>query len=262
MKKAGNQRLSGKVMIVYGGSNPVAMGVLRYLLAEDAVVIAPSESSHDIQLQKEYVSDIETGRLITLLTDMPVYEKYEEINEGIIEQYGHIDMMVALFDGLRPVAGLLDAETTSWQQVTDQMTVYYSCGRLILRLMRRLQKGTFVCISNAANLLPNAHNALSNVGGAAISEMSRLFYKELQNTPVKFHHLLINNVDIHDKSERPAAHAGWINPWMVGDYVMKLYEGTAEAPDMLFHGLLGKTLPETGKQLTIHKAGINNRKEV
>ncbi len=232
-------------MIVYGGAHPVSMGILRYLLAEDAVVIAPAESSHDIQLQKEYVADITTGRLVTLLTDMPVYEKYEEVNDAIIEKYGHIDMMVALFDGLRPVPGLLDAESTSWQQVTDQMTVYYACGRLMLQLMRRLKKGTFICVSNATSLVPHGYNALSNIGAAAITEMSRLFHRELKNTPVKFHHLLINNVDINDMNAQPVIHAGWINPWMVGDYVMKLYEGTTEGGDMLFHSLLGKAFTDT-----------------
>ena len=241
-------------MIVYGGAHPVCLGIISYLLSQDALVIAPAESSHDIDIQKAYVDGIKTGHLVTLLTDMPVYEKYEEINDAIIERYGQVDMMVALFDGLRPVQGLLDAETSNWQKLTDQMTIYYSCGRLILKLMRRMKKGTFICISNASSLVPNAHNALSNVGGAAIVEMSRQFHRELQNSPVKFHHLLINNVDVNDLNMEPAIHEGWINSWMVADYVVKLFEGTTEGTDLLFHSLLGKSFTVEAGQLPLRNS--------
>lgn len=223
----------------------MGVGVVRALLARGATVIVPARSLHELTWLKDDVADISTGKLITLLSDMPDYDKAVDIIEGILEEFGRIDLVVSAFECRWSGPSLIDVGICDWQKVIDQyVTAYFVAGRVVLHKMRERNHGTFISIADSESIQVKAYSSLAGIATGMQVELSRLFAENIKESNVGFHHLFINNVVTRDKSPALVGKRGWITPEMVGNYIIRLYSGDVEQPKELFQHFPGK--PMTG----------------
>src|SRR5687768_16502 len=90
--------MDNKITMVAGHVDDVLFEIIKNLLKQDATVVVPVRSSDDILVLKKQVAGIESGKLVTILTDFPDEDKATMIINTIVEQYGQLDMVVGVFD--------------------------------------------------------------------------------------------------------------------------------------------------------------------
>ncbi|MEP7256915.1 MAG: SDR family NAD(P)-dependent oxidoreductase [Flavitalea sp.] len=233
--------LTDKITFVADGTGAIGVGIVRAFLLEDATVIVPSKSARELTWLKEYVADIECGKLVTLLADYPDYDKAADIAENVEAQYGRIDFAVSVFDTPAASPCLTELDITDWQKMTDQnITASFICGHVFLRIMKERRHGMYISISNTDDLEKKSWAALANIAATMQVEMARAFFEEVKQYGVRYIHLFVNNVATRQKHSRFVNKEGWITPEMIGDYITQLYNKNPDNTDNLFHWLLGK----------------------
>ena len=249
-----NSKLSGKITLVTDGTGCVGAGIVRSLLHENATVIVPAKSAHGIRQLKEYVADVAKGKLITLLTDYPDYDKAFDIAENVIEEYGQIDLAVAAFDAPAASPCITELAITDWQKMTDEnITACFVSARIVLSFMKEFKHGMYISISNTDDFENKSSLALANISALIQTEMAKLFFEEVKKHGLKYHHLFINNAVTRDKHTRLVHKDGWITPEAVGNYIVQLYLGETGTAENLFQWLLGKPIKEDAKIKQITK---------
>jgi NADP-dependent 3-hydroxy acid dehydrogenase YdfG len=83
-----NTTMEGKVAMVIGAVNETTSSIVSALLEQGTVVMAPVKSLHQSNWLKEATSHITSGSLMTHITDMPDFEKANDIAESIVEKFG------------------------------------------------------------------------------------------------------------------------------------------------------------------------------
>jgi NADP-dependent 3-hydroxy acid dehydrogenase YdfG len=235
-----NKLLTGKVTLVAGGTGAIGEGIVRALLLEDATVIVPAKSARDIISLKEFVSDMTSGRLVTMLTDYPDYEKVYEIAEGIVDEFGQIDLVIARFDPPAPSPCLTELEIADWQKMTDEnITACFVCGRVALHVMKACKQGMYISISDTGDFEKKSWSVLTNLAASLQVEMARVFAEEVKKYNIRYHHLLVNQVATRCRS-RFINKKGWITPEAVGNFIVQLYCGKAGDTNTLFQWLPAK----------------------
>jgi NADP-dependent 3-hydroxy acid dehydrogenase YdfG len=252
MQMAINKKLSTKVAIVAGFATPLSFGIIRSLLEENATVIVPVQSSRDILLLKDYLKGIGNGRLVTLLTDLPDYNKGIETIDAILEEYGQLDIVVAAFDYQQASSGLFEIANKDWQKaVEENITAYFICSRVSLDVMKKKKRGMFIGISDTRSISKEPRNAMANMVTALQMEISRQFYDEIKNTEIKFHHLFINDENTSQPPPNSMGNIG-ITPEMAGNHIINIYNGEAQGTDKLFQGFPGKSIPDVKNYCKVH----------
>src|SRR5882757_6036935 len=191
--------LTGKITIVAEGTGAVGVGIVRALLEQGATVIVPAKRLHELNWLKDYVADLTTGKLITLLSDLPDFDKAIDVVEGLMEEFGRIDLVVLAFDCRWSGPSLIDVEIGDWQRVMDQyITAYFVAGRVVLHAMKEHDHGMFISIADTERMQPKAYSSLAGIATGMQIELSKHFAENLKGSQVKLHHLFINNVVTRD----------------------------------------------------------------
>jgi NAD(P)-dependent dehydrogenase (short-subunit alcohol dehydrogenase family) len=233
-----NEQGKCKVAIIGIGSTRVSYGIVASLLQQDATVVVPAQSSHQLKNLEQYLKGSHTGRLVTVLTDLPDYDKTIALAEMVIEEYGPPDIVVFPFDYPWVGGSLSSISIDQWERaLQENLTVYLNCSRVAISVMKERGKGMFVAIIDTDSFAAQGDNALDEMLMGGQMKMARSFFEEVKNTGVKFYHLFTNNLDNH----QPGGKA--ITPEMIGRYILYLSNGyTQQLTPFLF--LMGKPNPD------------------
>ena len=224
------KQLSGKITVVVGGGSAMGLGIVRTLLMENATVIVPSSNAHEIDRLIANTRDLASGGLITLPTDMIDYAKAADISENIRQRFRKIDMVVAVFDNDCSSVPLIETDIRDWQKIMDDcISAHFIAGRLALHLMKEQGSGTFITVCDADTILDRPNSPLARIATKSQVELSLIFSEEIADCNINYYHLTPG--------------PGLITPEMIGDHIIKLYQGKVPDPQKLFQHFLGRPLP-------------------
>jgi len=231
--------MDNKITMVAGHVDDILFEIIKGLLEQGATVVVPVRSSDDILVLKNQVSGIESGKLITILTDFPDEDKAIMIINTIVEQYGQLDMVVGVFDHPHVSHALSRVGSGDWQQaIEENLTTYFIAGKVCIAAMKKKQHGMFLAISSIATSGRDCSNSLTNVIAVSRMEMTKQFYEEVKNSGVRFYHLLIdNNVKHYLFNRRVSVKAA--QALAAGDFAIRLFKGQVKHPERLFQRLPG-----------------------
>jgi NAD(P)-dependent dehydrogenase (short-subunit alcohol dehydrogenase family) len=247
---SGSKKFRDKVAVIGVGLAPACFGIVARLLQLDAIVIVLAQSSHHLQLLQHYVAGIHTGRLITLLTDFPDYDKAVAVTDAIQEEFGTPDIIVFSYDYTPVSVNLFDINIARWERaVEENLAAYFICGRVAINAMKKKGTGMFAAISDIDGLVWQ-HDALAGMRVASQLQMARSFFEEVKNTGVRFYQLFINNLAV--RKGRHTAGGKAITPGMIGEYMLRLYDGKIQQGQIPFLFLLGRP------DLVIHQYAGNH----
>lgn len=230
--------LAGKHVFVAGAFGMIGNGIVRSLMKAGATVVAPAKSAQDITCLKQVVEDIPTGRLITLLVDMPDHQKAFELADAIVEELGQLELAIVALEPPSPSAALTSLPILSWHKMLDEhLTLFFICGRIILDLMKQKGHGVYISVSNTDHLEPHPWAALSNLYSKLEIEMAKTFARETSRYGIRYHHLFVNNVayDFPGHSYLPGKDL--VSPEKIGECIVQQYYSGS---DELFQWCLGK----------------------
>jgi NAD(P)-dependent dehydrogenase (short-subunit alcohol dehydrogenase family) len=241
--------LTGKHVFIAGAAGITGTGITRCLLQQGATVVAPAKRAQDIIHLKQSVEDIPTGRLITLLVDMPDHHKAFELAETIVEELGRLELAIIALDPPSPSTELTSLPALAWHKMLDEhLTVFFICGRIILDLMKQNRQGMYISVSNTDHLEPHPWAALSNLYAKLEIEMARTFARETACYGIQYHHLFVNNVDTDYSDSSYLSSRDNISPGKIGECIIQQYlSGSSD----VFQWCLGK---ETKNEMDVRES--------
>jgi NADP-dependent 3-hydroxy acid dehydrogenase YdfG len=230
--------LKGKVTVVAGTSDFVIASVVPTLLQEDAVVIVPAKSADQINILRERVANIGTGRLVTLLTDYLDYDNAFDVAEYITQGVGRIDLFVVCFDAPDTPSGITETNILDWDKMIDQnITSFFIAARVALNTMKQNKCGMFISVANS-NVVENRPGyALSNLSSTMQSEMAKHFWEDVIGYNIRYYHLNINGFKSIYKNNEGTTKNKWIADNTIGTFISQLFIGHNEHPENLFQHL-------------------------
>ena len=245
------RELKDKVAIVGIGTSKVCYGIITNLLQQGATVVVPAQSSHHLKLLKQHLAGFNTEKLVTLLTDIPDYDKATDLAEMIFEQYGPLDLVVFPFEYVADGDNISSISVAGWQRaIEENLAAYFISCRAGINAMKQRGEGMFVAIIDADGLAKQAHNSMTDMLMAGQIRMARSFFEEVKNSGVRFHHLFINSLDSgNGRSEKPG---DAVTPETIGQYIITLYKGDKQSERSPFLFFMGKDSPD------MHQYFINN----
>lgn len=245
------KELKDKVTIIGIGTSKVCYGIITNLLQQGATVVVPAQSSHHLKLLKQHLEGFNTEKLVTLLTDIPDYNKATDLADMILEQYGPLDLIVFPFEYQAAGDNLSNISVAGWQRaVEENLAAYFISCRAGINAMKQRGEGMFVAIIDMDSLEKQTHNSMTDMLMAGQIRMARSFFEEVKNSGIKFHHLFINNLDRGVIGGQTADEV--ITPEKIGQYVMTLYKGDNPSGRSPFLFFMGKDFPD------IHQYFNNN----
>jgi len=238
--------LTGKIIFVACNTNLVGAGVVRSFLLEDATVIFPANSGKTITMLKALMEDINTDKLVTLLTDYPDYDKAFDIVDAVMERFGKIDIFIICFDAPAAAKGLTETEITDWEKMIDRnITPFFVGARIVLSRMKAQGQGMLVNIIGMNNSGNGTVLPLAGLSAAIQAEMTKVLYREVQRFNIRCHNLLVVNLTAADTGNIPGPGENKeMTPAGIAGYIMKLYSCEAGDSENIFIWLPAK--PGTG----------------
>lgn len=214
--------LKNIVAIVGITATNISFGIIARLLQQGAIVVVPAQSLHHLQLLQNYLGNANNPNLITILTDLPDYDKAVALVETVIESYGPLEIVVFPFDHTSGNADLSNISIEQWQRaVEENLSVYFICCRVILNAMKKRGEGFFVAVIDSDGR-PTSNNAMANMLMSGQAKMAYSFFDELENSRIKFYHLFLQAAD---KALTDANENKHISPEAIAEHVLSLFHG-------------------------------------
>ncbi|MBT1710304.1 SDR family NAD(P)-dependent oxidoreductase [Fulvivirgaceae bacterium PWU5] len=222
------------VSIVAGLTQPLEIAIIRQLLQRDALVIVPASNADTILQIKSEVADISTGSLVTLVTDPMDYERSKEITDHIQSNYGRIDLVIILSCTTYPTLPLTELDYVTWDTMQcDSMSYWFMSARLVLPLMKRHRRGTFIQICNDPVQKMGAPSPLGRIASLLQMELSKELDREVGVYGVYYYHIFSHPEDEDVDRAKEAA------------YILGLYQDNVNQTRSLFHTASNHLLTNT-----------------
>jgi len=192
--------LTGKTVIITGGSSNIGRGCVLAFVAEGAnVVIASRDARQGGKVEAE-ANAIGAGTALFVGTDVTSIPSVQSMVDETLKQFGRIDVLVNNAGGVALAAPFLDEpeENIDWETALNIRGVV-NCLRLIGRLMVEQGSGSVINITSNSALDPEAAHYVAHYGATKgyVNTLTKALAYEWAGTGVR-----INNVA-----------PGWIVPY-------------------------------------------------
>lgn len=212
-----------KVVLVSGEANALTMGIIHSFLKEDAIVIYPAKSLHQVDALKAFIDIRHPENFITLLIDMQDFDKLIETCETITDKFGQIDIAVEIPEFSSCQKDLTETSIDEWNNMMETgMLPFFMGARIVLNLMKVNLSGMFVHITESRSFQNLPSCALARVALTTRIEMSKIFAEEAHRHGIRYYHLWAQEASRAGGSVANADSSGKI-PEMISREIMHLY---------------------------------------
>jgi NAD(P)-dependent dehydrogenase (short-subunit alcohol dehydrogenase family) len=232
--------LTNKIALVAGGTGGVGEGIVRALLLEDAIVIVPARSAEKVEALRAYVSDIESGNLITLIGDLSTLEGISAFQLQIRQRFDHLDLVVASLGGWWQGLPLTSVTMDTWNQIlANNLTSHFLAIKGFVPFLSP-KTGAYVHINGFSADEPYPMAAPIAMTAAAQKSLIQSMALELKPTGIKVWELILGPMQTRDRIRKGAVRPDFYTPEEIGAYIVNLYTGNNENRNEVLHYVLGK----------------------
>lgn len=227
-----------KIAVVAGGAGGVGEGIVKSLLKNDLTVIVPTRSEQKAQRLKDYVSDVQSGKLITHIGSVNSEGNTEELKTYLHSKFKQVDLAVASLGGWHQGYPIYSYPVNDWNRIlNDNLTAHFLAIKALVPLLNPAN-GHYVHINgfSADEQYPMA--APVSMTAAAQKSLILTLSKELEKTGIKVHELILGPMKTRDRLKHGHGQADWYYPEEIGDYIISLIQKLTQ--DNPLHYLLSK----------------------
>ena len=171
------QDLSGRHVLIPGGTGGVGEGVVRAYLAAGADVVVPTRSQERADEFRRLLGDAATGRLHLVVHDYTTFAGAEELVATMEERLGSVDDVVAPIGGWWAGKRLWEVDEGDWQDAFVQLaTAHMAVARAALPRMK--PDGAYSLIVGASAINPVPGSGLVSMEQAALLMMQQVLAAE------------------------------------------------------------------------------------
>lgn len=223
--------LAGKVAWVTGATGGVGPAVVQALLATGATVVAAARREEEFaQLAAQAGAPGE--RWVAQAMDLTDPAAVNAAVAAILEQQGHIDILVAVAGGWRGGQPVVETglDTLDWLWRINMITAFNAC-RAVLPAMLAQRWGRIITISARSALGGQARNAAYAATKAALLAFTQSLAAETRQAGITANTLLLSTVDTPaNRAAMPTAdHSRWVAPEQIAAAVRFLCSEEAAA---------------------------------
>jgi len=221
-----------KVVLISGEVTPLSMGIIHSFLNENAIVVFPAKSLHQIDTIKSFRNINQYENFITLLIDVMDFDKVIETCETIKEKFSKIDISIEIPEFSSCQKNLTEASIDEWNNMMEtSMVPFFMGARIVLNLMKGNAGGMFVHISDSRFFDNLKSCALARVAFSTRMEMSKIFAEEAQGNGIRYYHLWAQDSP-GKESALSAGGAPERSPETISREIMDLYRQENYSTDM------------------------------
>jgi 3-oxoacyl-[acyl-carrier protein] reductase len=170
--------LSGRHVLIPGGTGGVGEGAVRAYLAAGADVVVPTRSQERADEFRRQLGDAGIGRLHLFVHDYTTFAGAEELAVTMEDRLGSIDDVVAPIGGWWAGKRLWEIDERDWQDAFTRLaTTHMAVARAALPRMKR--DGAYSLIVGASAAAPVPGSGLVSMEQAALLMMQQVLAAEL-----------------------------------------------------------------------------------
>jgi NAD(P)-dependent dehydrogenase (short-subunit alcohol dehydrogenase family) len=170
--------LSGRHVLIPGGSGGVGEGAVRAYLAAGADVVVPTRSQERADEFRRLLGDADTGRLHLVVHDYTTFAGAEELVATMENRLGSVDDVVAPIGGWWAGKRLWEIDESDWQNALVKLaTTHIAVMRAALPRMKA--DGAYMIIVGESAFTPIPASGLVSMEQAALLMMQRVLAAEL-----------------------------------------------------------------------------------
>ena len=165
--------LSGRHVLIPGGTGGVGEGAVRAYLAAGADVVVPTRSQERADEFRRLLGDAATGRLHLVVHDYTTFAGAEDLVATMEERLGSVDDVVAPIGGWWAGKPLWEIDESDWQDAFVQLaTTHMAVARAALPRMK--PDGAYSLIVGASAINPVPGSGLVSMEQAALLMMQQV----------------------------------------------------------------------------------------
>ena len=178
LDRANYPNLSGRRVVIVGGTGDVGEGVVRSWLATGADVIVPSRTEDKVDRFRDVLSDIgPTDRLHFVTGRYTGFDEAHATAERITAEYGPVTDVVASIGGWWQGKALWDISADDWQRYfVDMSTAHVATARAWVP--RLSPTGSYQLILGGSAVQPVSGASIISMQQAALLMMRRVLSAE------------------------------------------------------------------------------------
>jgi NAD(P)-dependent dehydrogenase (short-subunit alcohol dehydrogenase family) len=170
--------LSGRHVLIPGGTGGVGEGAVRAYLAAGADVVVPTRSQERGDEFRRLLGDAATGRLHLVVHDYTTFAGAEELVATMEDRLGSVDDVVAPIGGWWAGKRLWEIDESDWQSALVELaTTHIAVMRAALPRMKT--DGAYLIIVGESASTPIPASGLVSMEQAALLMMQRVLAAEL-----------------------------------------------------------------------------------
>lgn len=209
------QVLTGRRVLVAGGTGNVGEGVTRSLLRQGATVLVPSGSASRLEQLRALIGP-EFANLVTLEVGYDSFEAAEGLADLVWETHGGVTDLVALVGGWWAGKKLWEISEQDWLKVfVSPATTQLALARAFVP---RLGSGSYTTIAGFSSHSPEPGSGPVSMQGAAQLMMRRVLSREAGGIP-RINDLMLGPII---NRSRPEGRRDWLTADEVGLAVAKV----------------------------------------
>lgn len=177
MTKDERPDLSGRRVLVPGGTGGVGEGVVRSYLAAGAEVLVPTRTEQRSQEFRALLGDVATERLHLVVHDYTTFAGADELAREMTARLGGVDAVVAAIGGWWSGKPLWDIDDAEWDTAFLKLaTAHMAVARAFVP--RLAASGNYVVVVGESAASPVPASGLVSMEQAAVLMMQRVLAAE------------------------------------------------------------------------------------
>ncbi len=171
-------RLSGKVVLITGGSRGIGEAIVRRMVAEGAKVFATYNSNP----QRAESIEKELGDSVRFLkADVANEQSVKELVEQVLQEAGRVDVLINNA-GITRDNLLMRMSADDWDAVLNtNLKGAFLCAKAVCRAMMSQRRGKIINIGSIVGLSGNAGQANYSSSKAGLVGLTKSLAKELSS---------------------------------------------------------------------------------
>jgi NAD(P)-dependent dehydrogenase (short-subunit alcohol dehydrogenase family) len=208
--------LTGRRVLVPGGSGAVGEGVVRAYLAAGADVVVPTRSPDREKEFRTLLGAAATARLHLMTHDYTTFAGAEQLAATMVDRLGGIDDVVSPIGGWWAGKHLSQIDESDWAAAfTGLATAHMAVARAVLP--RLSGRGAFTVVVGESASYPIPGSGLVSMEQAAVFMMRKVLAAEAGER-LRIHALVLGPV----RTRLAAGEPGWVSAEMVGAVAVAL----------------------------------------
>lgn len=169
--------LTGRTILVAGGTGAVGEGIVRAYLAAGATVVVPTRTEGRAAEFRAVLGDATTADLHLFAHDYTTFAGAEELADQMMTRFGRIDGVVAAIGGWWSSKPLVAIDEADWQSAfVDLATAHMAVLRATLP--RLSAQGAYVLVLGASAVTPIPGSGLVSAEQAALLMIHQVLLAE------------------------------------------------------------------------------------